>query len=304
MTVASNVLPEALSSLRESINTRVPSGTTLLGSQLGGLIAPNLKPSRILDFGGLKRFVEEYLPNEVQWIGRTDDVPGDDIYLVGSSSFHNLAWKKLDGGTPGRLFWRGFSNPHAAVRLALTPERDSIYYCEGAADVPADWIEIPTVSEDDYRSMAREFSVQLPEAIRPKANEIVDKANFNVEWVRLLKQEYGSLFLRQWETTRVSRVVERLDEVLAAIGVAEDLRSGASLWLQKSRSPSPDYLPCPRAKSEGTGIPRVAGDQVVPKEDLDRLRRIVSAAAQRMTVAELRDLRIPLGIVLDLLRPH
>src|SRR5438045_3070937 len=86
---------EVRQKLTSLISSSIKPDTEVLGSKLGTLLAPLIKPLSLRDFGGLKQFAETNLLGAVIWVGRDGRSPGDDRYRILKGSTATAVWQDV-----------------------------------------------------------------------------------------------------------------------------------------------------------------------------------------------------------------
>jgi hypothetical protein len=300
--------------MKVALLDRFPKDTPILGSALGSILIPFIAPNRFSGIGGLKAFVSKYLHDTVVWVGRTSDIPGDDKYqIIGSRD-----WVDVNSLSPG-IFWSAFSNPYVPGRFSLSSTKDILCFCsEPTTQIPTDWQEVSKVTEDDYRELARDFIASLDSTLTTEASNIVSKPGFNASWIQFLKSKGGLNSLRKWEKKRIDHILVKFRKSLEDADCAEKTVSELESMLVNSRDLSQKRADIARTSSSSRrpyldpltfqntkplDYARYNRSEIPGSSNEDaEFRDLMHKAIDRMSLDELRALRVPIGIILDLVR--
>jgi hypothetical protein len=107
-------------------------------------------------------------------------------------------------------------------------------------------------------------------------------------WQVWFREIRGTEHLAAWNTFRRQKLEEQLTTQLQAAGLEQHAVDGVVRIVRERHA-----FVSPRTR-------RAAGEAPLHENDA-ALRRVVIGAVQRMSVSELRELRLPIGIVLDVL---
>jgi hypothetical protein len=308
---------DTLTRMRGEILNTFSDGEVVLGSKLGNELRPFIRPLKFPDVGGLRQFVSDHLPDVLNWIGRNKaGIEGDDVYKVVKQA--SLGWRDISELSPERL-WSTYSNPSVVARFALPESRDSLLHCaEPDVPLPHGAQEIRKLTEEDYRTVAKEFIRTIPLPLQPDALQIASTPSFNSPWVGFLRNKCGYDTLRRWETTRVNWVFERFRDTLTEAGCTPEVCEEFVTLLTNARSAFAQLTVSKRAypdiaqmQRHPVRTPQFAArsnptnpltDRPSDGENPEDVRKLIHQAIDHMALAELRELRLPVGILLDLLR--
>jgi hypothetical protein len=271
---------DTLTRMRGEILNTFSDGEVVLGSKLGNELRPFIRPLKFPDVGGLRQFVSDHLPERL---------------------------------------WSTYSNPSVVARFALPESRDSLLHCaEPDVPLPHGAQEIRKLTEEDYRTVAKEFIRTIPLPLQPDALQIASTPSFNSPWVGFLRNKCGYDTLRRWETTRVNWVFERFRDTLTEAGCTPEVCEEFVTLLTNARSAFAQLTVSKRAypdiaqmQRHPVRTPQFAArsnptnpltDRPSDGENPEDVRKLIHQAIDHMALAELRELRLPVGILLDLLR--
>lgn len=280
-----------------------------LGAKVGSILSPHIKPKSFRDYGGLRKFIDDNLSSVLIWINRTNAYPGDDIYqLVSGTTEKTDYWQDI-AVQQGGDFWRYYSNPRIPATFALSDSLDRLCFASGPrVTLPPAFLPFPKQTTDRYRQYAREFSISLPSDQQAEASKILSLEDFNAKWVGFLRSEFASGVIQEWEEVRVRKVFQGFSDDLKRLQVSEafvrtalkNLEWSRNATLKERRSAAPKSGEEHSANAIRRSLARDAGHySSLAEETLDELRLIAHSAVDKMDCDELRSLRLPLGVVID-----
>jgi hypothetical protein len=183
--------------------------------------------------------------------------------------------------------WKTFASPLATSRIYVNPDGSSVLV-SSAHSVPANpgWLQIEPISASSLLQIATDFIGLVPDLYRPALLESLKKPKWWIPYFDVM----GSLGLKsRWVTFRRRRI---LDEFVRA--VTEKAAEQSKLHPDDVVSGSPVASEAsPECFKGEVGAEGTLAEQ--------RLRALALAAVNRMTIAELRSLAIPLGYIADAL---
>lgn len=296
-----------INGLTDIIKQSYSTGSTLLGSQLGSLLAPRIRPHKFAEYGGMRNFIEQNLSTVVEWQDRTNDYPGDDIYTVIHADSID-SW--IDAtSSQGKGLWNAYSNPNHPGRLALSDDGERLLYTANSRlSLPDGYRELEKVSEEDYLSLAKTYASTLDPDQQVTANEILSSDSFNSRWIAFLRNDLGGAHLKDWESRRVKWVIEKFKRDLK-INQCSETRIDEltdALLSSKASAPASSIQVRTFAKSQKTykrtpyGIKRPSG--INSQDDIDTLRQLAHKIVDSMTKEELESIHASMGSILKALK--
>ncbi len=236
----------------------------------------------------LREFIARYAPR----ITRVGLAGMDNVYgFVGAwegNSFepHSPPPATVTVGAAGGLepqVLRSFSSPNSPLKLYVHPETNECLLIPAVQPPPRQaWIEIPSCTVSDHASIAKEFLATLSdELVRQELDSLVESGTGPQSQFFVQVKERGLTTL--WLTFRRDALYKRLREALRIVGVERPV----------SR---PTTKPAPATRSGGFR-------PLPPTGQLSdaSLRAVAVASIQSMSIDDLRRLRLPLGVVFDVL---
>lgn len=270
----------------------------LLGSQLGKLIHDSAAVCgfqfRPRFFGGLRAFVDTYLLSVVE----RDKTPGapDDLYrvLTPTSNAPDAVpptWTPASGDDA--TFWQHFSNPTKAATFGLN-EAQELWLIKATSILPERWGELQRMTVADYFGMAKKYIVNLRDQNVHFPLEEIEKLgaeSFFPKWYAMLRKSPDKEATKKWEIYRVHNVIDTLIQHLMATGMPESQARSYGAMLRTSQVSGLSQ----REQRVSVALSVTEKSPVT----LDYLREIITKVTRELTVEQMRQLILPLGIVID-----
>lgn len=274
--------------ISNAIRDIVAAGGQVPGSRLSAELkerSPGWTPAEF-GFRSLRKFVDAHVPGVVV-VGRS----GMDVMygLTGSEPPPARSPGVAQVPTSDPDFWRIWVSPNSPFALVVSRAGADIKAVRrGESPAPAGHLLLEPPGIDVHRSIARHFLETVPEDLKARLLAALEKSS-DSWWQTWLRELRGSAHLGGWNTFRRSAFENRLREQLSAAAVSErDIEHALAAIRDRHLAVAP------RKRRASPGVD-------VSSADVDALRRVVLDAVQQMSPAELRDLRLPLGVVLDVL---
>ncbi len=185
-------------------------------------------------------------------------------------------------------FWRVWVSPNSPHALAVDRTGVGILAVPRRGAVSSSQLLLEPPGVDVHRDVAKAFLATVPPPLQASLKAVLDSRS-DAWWQAWLRELRGTEHLSGWNTFRRQQLEDRLAAVLREAGLEQTSVDGV-LNLIRERH----VVASPRSRRT------ISGGSAFHDGDT-ALRRLVIEAAQRMSAAELRELRLPLGIVLDVL---
>lgn len=283
------------------------------GSVIGGYLGKSFAFSaRSRGLPSLTAFLREYVPS-LRPVGQS----GDDIVW-------GLAGEEQDRSDIGEVVWQAVTSPNSARRVAVLvhlptgqwagrtipdgepiaglnpPELTGVSPEQMVPDDP-EWRRVFPLSTTVHEEFAKRF-LQREDIgpLRAVLEDALQRPRWWMRWRQLLGTRPD--LLQVWIDERSRSIHALLQETLESFGMQDAvieraLRVPAPGRPANDAEESPDPLPVRRGNRTSVVPKRNLGDDAA-------LRAIAIAVLERLSAAELRELRLPLGIVLDALREN
>lgn len=266
----------------KAIKDAGPSG--LSGSRIGNTLCsafPDFKP-KIYGCKTLREFLVANI-NEIVVVGYTGDDP---IYSIS------------DGSTSGKFpvtegtdFWRIWVSPNSPYVIIVDRPTCGLSSRLHGVETNDNAVIIEPASPDVHRGIALQYLQDVdtvPDSLRDELESILHSSGGRWwdAWINALK-EVGPAYLGQWYAFRRLHLETALRDVLISKGFSPEQMLGILDVIRKSRS----------VKETG----QQSSDIMACCERLVSIRVIAQEAVSEMSEAELRQLRVPLGAILDII---
>lgn len=291
-------------------------GPIILGAQLGLLVSQALAPHSMREFGGLKALVASDLEDMVSRISVMEQT-ADTIYQIHQTATGSVAVVPLANEprpVAGADLWRFFSNPNADCRLLVNGD-SQVFVTTVNAPQPDGMKTLTRMQAEEYRELAKQFAAEVLDVASALA-PILQQADYYTSWITKLRElrTPNRNLLAKWESLRAEHVAQRLHDRLQELGVEAAKAAEIILKARPIRRPQPsatvdEVTSRARYVEQQTAVAvqlahhigRSTRAATVPAEPDQLLRRMVHAAVDQMSIAELRELRISAGLLYDAL---
>lgn len=277
----------------------------ILGAKLGSIISEAIRPKQLRELGGMRKVANTALTSFLTPIAQ---MPGDSdaIFEIKGRAELALVGNQIPESpteVAGATLWRLFSNPRLACALTIS-QVGGVQAQKVGPDlpIPTGTLERPTTS--DYHHLAQVFASQEDEPTRSSLLEVMDAGDFYNTWIaklRSLRTPEHNL-LKRWETLRSEYVATKLynaliDAGLDAVRASEAVANARPVVGARLPRPPLDPVRVEAPTTARTDVPHLK--PAVPVDELSALRKILHDAIDRMSLVELRELRIPAGALID-----
>ncbi|MGD1071839.1 MAG: hypothetical protein ABSB15_17035 [Bryobacteraceae bacterium] len=234
--------------------------------------------TRLYRCRNLREFINQYALGVRQVSQHGPEV----IYgLVGEAGPTPTAWK-----VPTQA-WRTFTNPHAKYALYANLATYDLTTFPLSVSVGTPWVRVPSCSEDAHIQIAKDFLATIPDPVR----ELLDKALHEQQWWYGFAIEARRLgYHPQWSSFRHRELWKILLTSLDGLAAAGASSVSGEL-MRDQQSPEP--------KDGKTG--QSSGRPLSVDYD-ETLRKVVLAIVGRMPLSELREMRLPVGDIVEALQ--
>lgn len=265
-----------------AVKSIVAEAGPLPGSRLAGMVKERFPEWNPADFEvrNLREFISAHV-SEVVVAGRSGM---DVIYASGAMTViptdPSLAVQDdVD-------FWRVWVSPNSPYRLSVDRTTAALHALRRGVSAGSDELVLDPPGIDIHRSVAQEFLPGLPIDLQARLKAVLD-AGSSQWWQSWVSELRASDRLLSWNTFRHEKFEKQMSDRLRAEGMEQATIDRVLETVQR------------RPAAARPGARRISA--LKERDDRGELRRIVAESIQRMSVAELRELRLPIGIVLDVL---
>ena len=271
---------EAAAHIREIVSQKSP----VHGSEVAKALATRFSAWRVADMGvrNLREFISRFVPT-VAIVGRS----GMDVLYGLQGTTPSLPSPRTSSSA-----WRVWASPKSKSTLLVSKTTGTV------AVVPRDSQDDPALlrfdppGSDVHEAMAREFLTELRDPPRQALADALPRTAWWVEWARLLRSTPDE---DSWLRLRRERLLAEFRERLAEAEFPETAAAAAVAALSQPHVPRQISKQFEETKSRRNEV-------AIPKDrELENLRRLVREVVSRMNEEDLRALKLPLGLVSDLL---
>ena len=269
--------------ISDAIRSIVASGGQLPGSRLSAALKVRLPQWNPADFGA--RSLREFVADNVKGVVVVGRAGMDVLYgLEGAEATSSPDVATLPVSQPD--FWRIWVSPNSPFALVVDRTNATPHAVPRGASAAEGQVLLEPPSVEVHRSVARKFLTTVTDEARVRLQGILDQS-IETWWRSWLRELRGSPLLASWNAFRCDEFENRLRSQLHAASMSEASIDRVLAVIRERRIEAPQRL---RRWTQQMSAERTDGED---------LRRVVLEAVRRMSVAELRDLRLPLGIVFD-----
>lgn len=283
----------------------------MYGSQLGQLVGEVMRPLTIKSCGGLKTVVERDLQGLVVAVPglASSDLRYRILVAPDASSSEAPPGDSSDDEREisGVELWRLFANPRLTSQLAASSAGEIVV---APAHRPLSTGKNPLrkLTSEDYRLLAGQFAATWDDdAARERMQASLQQPEFYNGWIEALRKSRTAELnpLRQWEITRAEHVARTLGEQLLTAGV--DAARAAEIVANARPSSTPRVSRIAAARPlpiEALATPLNPTFPVSQSatEDVQWMRVMLHLAIDKMALSELREIRVPAGLLLEISR--
>ena len=239
-------------------------------------------------------------------------------HAQGKDSVYNIGAPAADiGDEPDYALWKAFVRPKSKYQVGLIRVSKTLMLLGDDCNPDAGGAEvtvIPSVTQDELNAIMNAF-VQVEQDAMGSALPDIQLPYAN--WTASLR-EFDRPAYRRWIEFRIDRLLQLFNQRLVAADIDEHDRKGLADFINRSRSArlskaSPSASP----KGSANSSPKTTGNTVESRntigypemlvsgsyaanKDAD-LRDLVVRAVMNLSIAELRELKLPVGAVADAL---
>ncbi len=281
--------------LNEHVHKKGPS---ILGAQLGQYIRRAISPKTIKFIGNLRSLVDNELREVLSFV---EALPSDSLYLVSGPGQGPITFNPDFVPAAGAKLWESFSNPTIDCLVGVDTA-GVIYVTTPAKPFGADFTLLKKMTSDEFYELAKVFAVEQKDIpLQAALYEALEHTNFYSKWIAALRAHRSTAnFLRTWEIKRTDLVIARLQEELerAGLGTARAVVIANDIRPKPARSVAkPPAVPVQKAACQPEAASSVPGAE---SEDLEELRAVLHQAIDKMSFADLSDIRVPAGLLLEI----
>lgn len=173
--------------------------------------------------------------------------------------------------------WKTFVSPNSEYRLFVHPITRAFRMMHAKTETPeAPWIEVPPCPPATHLDIARRFVATLPEG--EAKTRLTGALYEGVWWVPFFALARALKVDKEWNAFRTRELRAELRRTVTSLGVM--FPAGVGFRMEQPQTEAV------AARSAGS----------------DLVKRLAHSAIDKMSEADLRELRLPLGVIIDELR--
>ena len=271
---------------------------TVLGVHLGSMLRisfPNFEPLEH-QARNLRHFIRMYVPDVLEK-GRS----GQDVLYISKNvavvpaqtasgqapqspvvSMNDLGPELVALPTTG-YNWKAYSNPSYPFVIAANRATGQLQIIPENREVAAPWVIVPKPRGDSHREIASDFVSTLQEPLKTVLTRLLSDQKWYVLFFDVTKRNGVQ---EQWSAFKRAKLISRFNAALRDLGIPARPHQSRQVGAPASRLPSHETI----------------GTQPIPSNDEAALRNLVQRVIGELPVSELRELRLPVGVVFDALR--
>lgn len=257
------------------IQTAIAADSGIAGAELTKRLRERWPEWSPLAMGSktLRSFITDNLPG----IGVVGQRGLDPVYGVTSSSSVESRNENL---------WRIWASPSSPCALVISPQDGRMGVVERKELPPEGWLKLSAPTVEAHQQIARDFlDHQFQGASSDLEPLIASGTHWWQQWMKEIKKRGLSA---SWGQFRFHRLLALFSAELVSRGVNGDVEGPAIIQLRGSMQVD-------------TSASQISEPQM-GSSSLSQLRQIAIGAIEKMSEEQLRQLKVPLGSVLDALK--
>jgi hypothetical protein len=274
-----------------------PAG--ILGAELGARVV-NKFPTFKQQFGRLRWFITKNCANEV--IGQPTANLDYLWFLASKCEVPKSTVSNTDSNTQfSPKFWSLFNTIGELTKqsaiLCIDPSNGTLIIKESGVAGP-NLKEIPTLSASEYRQIIVDFvTTVISEEDRPLFNSVMDEKHLRALWFSAIRNMANGKYLKPWGEFRFNSVMSLFQNRLETLAIPSNLILVAVRLLKESKENS---------KAESFGGTYIAHQNrkfpTFRKSASSDIRHTVSSALAEMSDEQLRQIWLPVGVIINALQ--
>lgn len=268
---------------------------TIAGGQIATLIrssAPELDVRAAVGInkgsGATSEFIRRYLADTLDRVG-----------AQGADVLYQIKGRKIEG-FPAEVspeIWRTFVSPNSPRHLVYSPTADRLLSRDTPASTDDGELEVVKATPSEHDGIRAGFTATLPESTAATLKEHVGRDADFQRWIVALKTHLPEV-VSQWGHYRRKRLAELLTARVHDLRLKEPSQQGILGQIKSSEIAAFEVH-----KGSRGGVEQASRQpEPQPANTTARARQLAHAAIDQLSYEELRELRIPLGAMLDAIR--
>jgi hypothetical protein len=279
-------IDEIADQLRTFFRTR---GSPTLGAQVGGFLKTNFPTFYYrTKYASLKQFLEAAIPGETRVVGKHG--PDDIFEFIASGNVS--AEVQQTPLAPETDLYELFRNPTVNGYLVYNRSDRALSKCDQVKDT--DEIAIERISHTDQRAMMIEFIDIFKDRDDLPGPNAVPSVEDPFYWQKFYLLIQRANLVQRWAAFRKEKIEILLQERLNKLDLPEEEKQTLLSRVLHSAKP------VVRRSQVATGSQNLNYQVAKPRS----IQQLALAAVSRLSEAQIRELKVPLGAIWDSLNSH
>lgn len=287
-----------LDQLREALRSQFPFRKQIVGAQLGAFVRRHLEYPDIKGrFGGLRKLLSQHFSAEITWREKRGL---DDVYELTfapeASESNSQNWQPTPT-SPSPWLWSAVTNPSIQIEFAWERSQQQLFHAPSATPIGENLTVVGKLTRGDYQQIAKEFLTVSEQPDQSSLLELIGKSESSVPFTTEIR-ERGLLPI--WEAFRVRSAIAKFGERLAGAGAQTEIVAQWENHLKAAQRLGRSRKLAGTVDSEAT--PGKRSQKVDGANESPNSRQVARKALEYLSEAELNELRLPFGSVMQAVR--
>jgi hypothetical protein len=283
---------------------------TITGGKLSGLLRhyyPDFEPARYHS-KNLRAFIRTNLPDKLQEAGisgtdiiyklrgpepptspestgsqETEFIPNEPVQLQSVKVHHTSSITRRINHDA----FRAFKSPNSPLQLYANTQTGSLTLGLPGSDLREPWVHIPPCSSETHFRIAKDFVESLPEEASKAPLARILNTHTKAWWIQFWPMVRSLRVDGRWLSFKRERLLQEFEATLQGHGV-----------------PIADDSALREAAEDQTRITKTVEHREVHTVNPEEVRKAILRVVAELPLAELRNLRLPAGEVIDAISKH
>lgn len=246
--------------------------------------------------GALTKLLMTYFADLAHPVGKNG---GDTVFWIGGPRPDLVEGNVQPSETN---LWATFANPRFDGELVFDREDQTFSIGPRGGMLSADQVRITPISEEDFRNIAEQFVENSPPGEQDELRRVLDSNDFSYRgWYSVIQK--SPEMNHRWGLFRVQAIAALFRDRLSSAEVPQEKADRAVRLMIKDQEAA--YKERTRA-SRSTSLlwkppitQRTPPVQISEINDVSDARTMAISAIQNMSISEIRQIKVPLGAILD-----
>lgn len=235
--------------------------------------------------------LREFINQHVAELRPVEAKGGDVIYAIGDrsesqssvQSENSTVGGQITSGIDRSTLWKSFSSPNAYLSVIANPETKQLCSVQRVADFQPEppWVVLRQLSVEQHAAIARKFIESLDELSREALSEGLENGSGPASAFFKKIKDMG--LESRWLQFRKNEISQLLRSALADLGISDAV-------VAPPRRATTPARPSPQRQLPPTNQAALS------------LRQLAAAVVSSMDEGDLRNMKVPLGLIFDILQ--